>query len=41
MRQAEDLSEQQLRLFEVDRAILLPTQTAIRMNFTGADVIHA
>ena len=41
MRQGEDLSEQQLRLFEVDRALLLPSQTAIRLNFTGADVIHS
>jgi cytochrome c oxidase subunit 2 len=41
MRQEEDLSSDTLRLLEVDRALLLPVQTSIRLNFTGVDVIHS
>lgn len=41
MRQEEDLSNDMLRLLEVDRALLLPVHTSIRLNFTGVDVIHS
>lgn len=41
MRQEEDLSTEQLRILEVDRALLLPVHTSIRLNFTGVDVIHS
>ena len=41
MRQEEDLSTETLRLLEVDRALLLPVHTPIRLNFTGVDVIHS
>jgi heme/copper-type cytochrome/quinol oxidase subunit 2 len=41
MRQEEDLSTDTLRLLEVDRALLLPVHTSIRLNFTGVDVIHS
>jgi len=41
MRQDEDLLIDELRLLEVDRSLFLPTHTQIRLNFTGADVIHS
>ena len=41
MRQDEDLIIDELRLLEVDRCLFLPTHTQIRLNFTGADVIHS
>jgi cytochrome c oxidase subunit 2 len=41
MRQEEDLLIDELRLLEVDRCLFLPTHTQIRLNFTGADVIHS
>jgi heme/copper-type cytochrome/quinol oxidase subunit 2 len=41
MRQEEDLSNENLRLLEVDRALLLPVHASIRLNFTGVDVIHS
>lgn len=41
MRQEEDLQPGDLRLLEVDRVLALPTGTQIRLNFTGADVIHS
>jgi len=41
MRQDEDLLIDELRLLEVDRCLFLPTHTQIRLNFTGADVIHS
>jgi len=41
MVQDDDLLPGDLRLLEVDRSLLLPTGVHIRMNFTGADVIHS
>jgi heme/copper-type cytochrome/quinol oxidase subunit 2 len=41
MRQEEDLANDNLRLLEVDRALILPVHTSIRLNFTGVDVIHS
>jgi cytochrome c oxidase subunit 2 len=41
MRQKDDLQPGDLRLLEVDRVLLLPVATQIRLNFTGADVIHS
>ncbi len=41
MRQKDELQEGDLRLLEVDRVLLLPVWTQIRLNFTGADVIHS
>jgi len=41
MRQKDDIILGDLRLLEVDRSLILPTITQIRLNFTGADVIHA
>jgi len=41
MRQKDDIILGDLRLLEVDRSLILPTMTQIRLNFTGADVIHA
>jgi len=41
MRQEEDLLIDELRLLEVDRCLFLPTHMQIRLNFTGADVIHS
>jgi heme/copper-type cytochrome/quinol oxidase subunit 2 len=41
MRQEDDLVLGDLRLLEVDRSLLLPTITQIRLSFTGADVIHS
>jgi len=41
MIQDDDLTPGELRLLEVDRLLLLPTGVHIRMNFTGADVIHS
>jgi len=41
MRQRDDLLPGDLRLLEVDRVLLLPSLTQIRLNFTGADVIHS
>jgi cytochrome c oxidase subunit 1 len=41
MRQDDDLVIGELRLLEVDRCLFLPTHTQIRLNFTGADVIHS
>ena len=41
MVQDDDLLPGELRLLEVDRALLLPTGVHVRMNFTGADVIHS
>jgi heme/copper-type cytochrome/quinol oxidase subunit 2 len=41
MRQADDLVFGELRLLEVDRCLFLPAHTQIRLNFTGADVIHS
>lgn len=41
MIQDDDLAPGELRLLEVDRSLLLPTGVHIRMNFTGADVIHS
>jgi cytochrome c oxidase subunit 1 len=37
----DDLWEGELRLLEVDRNLILPTRTQIRLSFTGADVIHS
>lgn len=37
----DQLLEGQLRLLEVDRRIVLPTEAQIRLIITGADVIHA
>jgi len=39
--QDDDLQPRQLRLLQVDRFLLLPAFTQIRLNFTGADVIHS
>ena len=39
--QDEDLVLGDLRLLEVDRQLILPTKTHIRLIFTSADVIHA
>jgi hypothetical protein len=41
MRQDDDLQFGELRLLEVDRSLFLPAYTQIRLNFTGADVIHS
>nr|YP_010889961.1 cytochrome c oxidase subunit II [Chuniphyes multidentata]WJJ69922.1 cytochrome c oxidase subunit 2 [Chuniphyes multidentata] len=41
MTPTEDLQIGQLRLLEVDRSILLPINTNIRVIVTGADVIHS
>jgi hypothetical protein len=35
------LANGELRLLEVDKALLLPIRTMIRFVFTGADVIHS
>lgn len=37
----DQLLEGQLRLLEVDRRLVLPTEAQIRMIITGADVIHS
>lgn len=37
----EDLDIDEIRLFEVDRVLLLPSFVPIRLVFTGADVIHS
>ena len=39
--QDEDLKLDQLRLLQVDRFLVLPAFSQIRLNFTGADVIHS
>ena len=39
--QDEDLKLRKLRLMQVDRYLILPAFTQIRLNFTGADVIHS
>ena len=41
MRQEDDLEIDDFRLLEVDRLLLLPVGVQIRLNFTGADVIHS
>jgi len=41
MRQNDDLRPGDLRLLEVDRVLFLPAGIQIRLNFTGADVIHS
>lgn len=41
MRQEDDLILGDLRLLEVDRSLIIPTLTQIRLSFTGADVIHS
>jgi hypothetical protein len=43
MRPEEDLipENNELRLLEVDHALLLPVRTSVRLVFTGADVIHS
>jgi hypothetical protein len=41
MKQPEDLIFGELRLIEVDRTLILPAKINIRLNFTGADVIHS
>jgi len=37
----DDLLFGELRLLEVDRSLILPTRIQIRLNFSGADVIHS
>jgi len=37
----EDLKAGQLRLFDVDKEVVLPIDTNVRVLMTGADVIHA
>lgn len=34
-------SENEIRLLEVDKQLFIPVDTQIRLNFTGADVIHS
>lgn len=41
MIEAKDLKEGQLRLLEVDNAIVLPVDTNIRVLITAADVMHS
>jgi heme/copper-type cytochrome/quinol oxidase subunit 2 len=41
MKQEEELERGELRLLEVDKRILLPIQTPIRLIITSTDVIHS
>jgi len=41
MKQEDDLHFGDLRLLEVDRQLYLPVGVQLRLNFTGADVIHS
>jgi len=41
MKQPEDLVFGEFLLLEVDRTLILPAKVNIRINFTGADVIHS
>lgn len=36
-----DLEEGDLRLLEVDNAVVLPVRTHIRVIVTGGDVVHS
>jgi cytochrome c oxidase subunit 1 len=41
MRPVDELVETEIKLLTVDHIVYLPTSVQIRLNFTGADVIHS
>ena len=41
MRALDELKKTEIALLSVDRAVYLPSNVQIRLNFTGADVIHS
>jgi cytochrome c oxidase subunit 1 len=41
MRPVDEIVDTEIRLLSVDNVVYLPTSVQIRLNFTGADVIHS